>query len=162
MTISDFNDYFYNLFIPAVEDGGPGFQMNWYINDGDNKSQLLVQFRRDSDTVKEGVGMDRHDFEESFGFGIWVHYIITYKYGSGKYINNIEVYYNGEVHSKSWKYIGTWWDANTADYNGNLELGVSTLGGIWKTSNMCMDDLIIFEEEIPCDDAFRLYQAYNG
>ncbi len=149
------------LFSSTVENEGPGFLVNWLIDDDGSTSMLLVQFRRDSDTMNEVVGMDQQDFEESFGFGIWVHYIIAYRYGSGKYINNIEVYHNGEVHPKSSKYILTWWDANTADYNGNMELGVAYLGGTSLTANMCMDDLIIFEEEIPCDDAYRLYNAYN-
>ncbi len=110
--------------------------------------------------MREIVKFNQDKFEASFGFGIWVHYIITYKYGADKYKNNIEAYFNGQVHPEATKSVSTWWGPNTADYNGNLQLGTLIIDDVYNTSNVCMDDLIIFEEEIPCDDAYILYNAY--
>ncbi len=143
-------------FLTTITDGGPGFVINWC----GPCDQMHFQFRRDSDTMIEGVGLDRTDFEESFGYGIWVHYIITYKAGAGIFGNNVQVYFNGEINPKSWKWVGSWPEANTQDYDGRLEIGNYFLGGGWATPNIRMDDLIIWEEQISCDDAFRLYQAY--
>ena len=148
-------------FITTVENEGPGFITSWYINVNDNSSsRMQFQVLRDSDSMIEIVRFYQDKFEASFGFGVWVHYIITYKYGADKYVNGMEVYFNGQVHPETSKTVSTWWADNTLDYNGNLQLGTITLGHLWKTANMYMDDLIIFEEEIPCDDAYRLYNAY--
>ena len=105
----------------------------------------------------EGVNFARADFEESFGFGVWVHYTITYKAGAG-----VEVYLNGEVHPELQKWVGSWWQANTQDYDGRLEIGNYFVGTSRARMSFLMDDLIIWEEQISCDDAFRLYKAYHN
>ncbi len=143
--------------ITTIASGGPGFVINWSFS----HNQIHIQFRRDSDTMIEGVNFDRQDFEESFGYGIWVHYIITYKAGAGIFGNNVQVYFNGEVHPKLQKWVAPWWQANTQDYDGRLEIGTYFLGGGGSKSSIAMDDLIIWEEQISCDDALRLYQTYQ-
>ena len=76
--------------------------------------------------------------------------------------HNLEVYINGRIESRLLKYTIPWNNANTQDYDGNLQLGSISVGDYhWAPGNMIMDDLVIWEQELSCDDAFRLYLAYN-
>ncbi len=143
--------------ITTTASGSPGFIINW----SGQYEDIHIQFRRDSDTMIELIALDQQDFEESFAFGIWVHYIITYKFGAGIFGNNVELYLNGEVHDKSFKWTGPWPEANTADYDGRLEVGHYFLGTLGGEGNIRLDDLVIWEEQISCDDAYRLYHAYD-
>ncbi len=105
--------------------------------------------------------MEHQEFVNNFGFGTWVHYIVTYNNDTKKDGYHGEVYFNGEVHPDAFKWNGPFSPMN--GYDGRLELGSFQLGeDWWGIANMSMDDLIIWEEEIPCDDALRLYQAYNA
>ena len=136
---------------------GPGFLMYW-----DNwNAELIFAIKRDSDTRAEIVGLNENDFVSSYGgFGTWVHFIITYKVLDVG--DNMEVYINGEVDTAQWRLTKPWSTANTEDYDGNLQLGLFELGNYWwATANIKLDELIIWEEQLPCDDAFRLYQSYN-
>ena len=145
----------YHGFLTTATENGPGFTVFW---DNYDNGDLIFQVKRNSDTKLEMVGMDYTDFLQTFGFNIWVHYIVTYKYeGPGI---NMKVYFNGEISATVWTYIKPW--TNGLNFDGRLELGLIELDDpYWGTGHMKFDDLIIWEEEIPCDDAFRLYQAYN-
>ena len=147
-------------FIATATENGPGFMMNWQ---GNTYDRLTIRIRRDSDTIREWIRLPRADFTSEYGFGTWVHYIITYKYDAESNENNVEVYFNGEVQVKVQKRVGAWSNPNLQDYNGNLQLGTYYVGSYDKNpGNMALDELIIWEEEFSCDDAVRLYQAYNG
>ncbi len=149
----------YQGFISTIAPGGPGFIAGWHHG----YNGLYFEVLRNSDTIAETVRMNHNNFVSLYGFGMWVHYIVTYKANSGIDENNVEVYFNGQVqYGNSWKHTTSWYHDNTLDYDGRLELGLSQLGNpYWAPGNMDLDDLIIWERQIPCDDAFRLYQAYN-
>ncbi len=135
--------------------GGPGFQVYF------NNVNLIFAVRRDSDSIVEVVTDYVNDFVSTYGFGTWVHCIMTHKMVNTG--NNMHVYINGESRLTEEKWTQGWPVANTQDYDGNLQLGTMDLGdNWWGTANIQVDDLIIWEEQIPCDDALRLYLAYNG
>ena len=120
----------------------------------------MFQVKRDSDTQIDQVGLDANDFTMEYGFNVWVHYTVTYRYNG--YNNNMQVYFNGEIPKNAWKYVGSWHETNDLDYDGHLEVGVIHLGNpYWGTGDMMIHDLIVWEEQLPCDDVYRLYQAYN-
>ncbi len=91
--------------------------------------------------------------------GTWVHYTVTFKFTSPG--TNLQLYINGETHPDTYRWYQSG-QAITPGYNGNLELGVNSIGDTsWQTGHIMIDDLIIWEEQLPCDDVYRLYQAYN-
>ena len=151
-------------FITTARKEGPGFRVFLDDDNTGNDDNLIFQVKRDSDSITEMVGLELDDFISIFGFGTWVHYAISYKFESHTAGSNVnmEIYFNGEVLPKAWKWTEPWSEANLHDYDGDLELGVFELGNYWwATGNMMLDDLIIWEVQLPCDDAYRLYQAYN-
>ena len=74
----------------------------------------------------------------------------------------MELFINGETHPNVFKWSQSGRTEFTQGYDGNLELGVNAIGDTsWQTGNIMIDDLIVWEEQLPCDDVYRLYQAYN-
>ncbi len=145
-------------FFSTATKNGPGLVVNWQ---GSSYDRLAIRIKRDSDTKRDWIRLSRDDFMQEYGFGNWVHYVITYKYVAGSGKNDLEVYFNGEIQEKVQKKMSNWMYANTEDYNGNLQLGSAYVSNYDTTGNMAFDDLIIWEEQLPCDDVFRLYQAYK-
>ena len=144
--------------ITTIPDKGPGFLV--YTN---NAGTPYFIVRRDSDTVEEIMGMDDTVFQTKYGSGIWVHYILTYKFDGTNLGNNMELYINGEVDSSVWENANSWPSnqPNEADFSGSLDLGAFYTGNQWwGTGHLKMDELIIFEEQLPCEDAYKLYEAY--
>ena len=71
----------------------------------------------------------------------------------------MHVYVNGELRPEV-EVEGDWPQANTADFSASLELGRFSIGHTYASSTMLMDEFLIWEEQLPCDDIKRLYQSY--
>ncbi len=55
---------------------GPGFVFYWSpVDDG-----LISMVKRDVDTKQDHIIINRNDFVAEYGFDVWVHYCITYRY----------------------------------------------------------------------------------
>ena len=141
-------------FFTTMRKTGPGFSIYWNPSSG-----LLMDIRRGSDTYTETVNINRAQFLADYGFGTWVHYIITYRFdGTG---NNMEVYVNGVARPKTEKtFTNTWSHANTRGSDGEVNAGHRFLGACSECGYHKIDEIIIFEEQIPAADAYRLYTAY--
>ena len=48
----------------------------------------------------------------------------------------------------------------TAGFSETLELGNLAPNSNWALGTMFMDELMIWQEVLPCDDVLRLYQSY--
>ncbi len=147
--------------ITTIPNGGPGFLLLLNTGSGPGTPHFII--RRDSDSVEEIIGLNDADFQANYGHDVWVHYILTYKYDGTNAGNNMELYINGKVDPAAWKNTGPWPQANTADFSGTLDLGAFYTGSQWwGTGNLKMDELIIFEEQLPCEDTIKLYEAYQS
>ncbi len=137
----------------------PGFSVLWSPIQG---GYLNFWVQRDFG-IPETCYIFRQDFVHLYGFGNWVHYVITYKYVGLETKNDMAVYFNGKVNGHTGRWHGTQKrNTTTQYYNGNMELGLREPGNPNDdTPNMKLDDLIIWQEQLTCDDVFRLYQAYN-
>ncbi len=67
---------------------------------------------------------------------------------------------NGQLASTG-EYEDDWFGSNTQDFSATLVLGKNTLDSNWAAGTMWMDELLIFEEELPCDDILKLYHGYQ-
>ncbi len=143
--------------ITTMPNEGPGFLLFTTA-----AGTPVFTIRRDSDSMEELIGLDEADFQINYGHDVWVHYMITYKFDGTNAGNNMELYINGKVEAAAWKTIDPWPQANNADFSGTLNLGAFYTGYQgWATGNLKLDELIIFEEQLPCEDAIKLYQAYQ-
>ncbi len=56
------------------------------------------------------------------------------------------------------------WPSNelpkSAGFSGSLELGRYAVGNTWAAGSMLMDELLIWQEVLSCDDVLRLYHGY--
>ncbi len=60
-----------------------------------------------------------------------------------------------------WKHTAPWEDENTADSSGHLQLGAFELSNYyWATGWMMLDELVIWEQKLSCDDVYTLFNAY--
>ncbi len=62
-------------FFSTTPEQGPGFSMYWHPTGG-----LWFLVRRDEDTDAEDITIPSATFMADYGFNIWVHYLITYKF----------------------------------------------------------------------------------
>ncbi len=75
----------------------------------------------------------------------------------------MHVYMNG--HLRPELEIGGSWPINelpkAANFSATLELGRYAVGNSWSAGSMVMDELLIFQDELPCDDILRLNHNYS-
>ncbi len=76
--------------------------------------------------------------------------------------NNMHVYMNGQLRPET-EVEGNWPASELPKLRGvssTLELGNYASSTGWALGTMWMDELMIYEEELPCDDILRLYHGY--
>ena len=145
-------------FITTMPREGPGFYVYYRHSKG-----MYFRIRRDSDTKREQVKIPSSTFLSNYGYNVWVHYVITYKFNQSVNINanSMKVYLNGIDRPAGEKSVlHSWAKNNTEDYNGNLEIGHHLITNSGAVGNMKMDELMIWEEELPQSDVETLYNAY--
>ena len=72
----------------------------------------------------------------------------------------MHVYMNGQLRPEV-EVEGNWPTPNNADFSRTLELGRFTVGSnSWGLGKVLLDEILIWEEALPCDDVLRLYNEY--
>ena len=71
----------------------------------------------------------------------------------------MHVYVNGQLRPEV-EVEGDWPEANPANFSASLELGRFLIGSTLASGTVLMDELLIWEVQLPCDDVIRLYQSY--
>ncbi len=146
----------YQGFITSMPHEGPGFTL--CLTD---QSQLIFFIRRDSDTKRDKIFISESSFLLEHNFNTWIHYVFTYKFNQMINVSRLAGYLNGKPRPDSEKFTDSWYVSNNDDYDGRLHIGHYYVNDDTHYSgNMQFDELIIFEQELPCDDVFRLYEAY--
>ena len=113
------------------------------------------QQHRDHETC---TNLKKSPYERALSFL----YSFTYRFDGIKTDNNMNVYMNGELRPEA--EVEEYWPATQLPkewgFSGTMELGNLAPHTGWALGSMWMDELLIYEEELPCDDILRLYHAY--
>ena len=75
----------------------------------------------------------------------------------------MQVYINGQLRPEA-EIESDWYASElpkAAGFSSTLELGQIEPGQTWAPGTMWMDELLIWQEKLPCDDVLRLYHAYQ-
>ncbi len=105
----------------------------------------------------ERFKINSQTFLAEHGYNVWVHFVMTHKmHGTG---TNINIYLNGVVRPDSEK-LGTGSANYIIGYNGNLEIGNTKIGQADQVGRIIMDELVIYEHEMPAEDVWNLYNIY--
>ncbi len=71
----------------------------------------------------------------------------------------IDLYLNGAARPDGEKHTGSVGLTNS-NFSATVELGHYEVGRWWNHGTMAMDELLIWEEQLPCDDVIRLFYSY--
>ncbi len=112
-----------------------------------------------SDPVQDTLNLHKVDFETEYSYNMWIHYAVTYKFETNQ-TPLLEVYLDGKVRpdsEKSTSSVPAYSDANT----GSLDLSRQHTGtNAGDDANMMLDELIIWQEMLSCEDVIHLYEGY--
>ncbi len=136
---------------------GPGFTMIWKDVSG---SDMRFRIIRHNDHKYEQVKMSVGNFHSNYGYGKWVHYVITYKYENGSTVNNMGVYLDGVARPNSEKSSPSPYPVTDPGYHGKLDIAHQFVGEDSLVADIKMDELIIWEEQLSECDAIRLFHGY--
>ena len=130
---------------------GPGFSLFWAQQ---NAVRYLVGKRTDG--FSKEIAIPNSKFLSDFSLKTWNHFVLTYKN------NDINLYINGVPRPDSEKINAQYPVDNGQDYHGILSIGrvYVNLDGPNFMGNVKIDEVFVWERELPYYDVIRLYDAY--
>ncbi len=133
---------------------GQGLVIRWK-----NVQGIKILIQRDFDNKEEMLTVSHDKFLANYGYAVWVHYVLAYRFNESSLENNINLYLNGVVRPDSEKSMRPW-TGDTPGHDGGLELAHTRLGRNGEYGSIMVDELVIWEEMLTHAEIVALYHTY--